>query len=203
LRRSPGNSWDRSSADRNQKLSDLSPEDGYDAAANAPLAWVLIADNLLMSVSYLEGVFRAGLDSKATGGIAGHSIRIMGAVLMLRGCAMECFLKALYLTSGRRLGVNGRYESPGGKSHDLACLAERVGLTLTESERFLFVCLGFWIEQGRYPVPSSAGKRRIGRPKGFPTFAVNWSTETEAAYALLLNRIREEVGKRIGVVGFE
>jgi hypothetical protein len=163
----------------------------YDTAANDPLAWAIVADNLVLAARLLEPHFRLDfteedVDRYITGA------RIQGPILMLRGCGLECLLKALYVAKGNKLGRDGRYVSPGGKDHDLVNLAEKAAFSMTPSEAALVGYLDDYITIGRYPVAKRA-------PEAYPMLAdgrrrnVQWSEHDEAGYEPLRKRLREEV----------
>ncbi len=110
--------------------------------------------------------------------------------LLLRACAIECFLKAVYVSNGGVLSQNGRYQKPGsGRSHDLEALARAAGLTLNNQETFLLRQLSLWIERGRYPLPASWERDLIETPQG-KIIGHGWDDETdEAAFAAFRSRI--------------
>jgi hypothetical protein len=95
------------------------------------------------------------------------------------------------------LAAGGRYVSPGGPPHDLAHIASLTSLSFSEDERWLLKFLSFWINQGRYPVPTRASDRDIKQLDGSPLEA-NWSLGYETAYRDLRQRIAVEVARRTG-----
>ena len=79
---------------------------------------------------------------------------------MLRGMALECLLKAIWLARGEMLVKAGRFIGiTGAKGHDLyamytaACLNHRVALN--EEEKKLLTRLSFAIVSARYPILKS------------------------------------------------
>jgi hypothetical protein len=169
----------------------------FDEAGNHPVAWAFIGENLLIAARRLEDDFAAGLGPTAPPDLSALSGRLQGPVLLLRGAAIECLLKALLVDEGKKLAVGGRYISPGGASHDLAHLASLTSLGFNDEERWLLTFLSFWINQGRYPVPARASDRDIKQLNGSP-LEVNWSVEYERAYRELRQRIAVEVSRRTG-----
>lgn len=117
-------------------------------------------------------------------------------MLMLRACRMECLLKALYVANGNRLGVNGRFVPPKGKSHDLVTLAREANLSLTLEAECLLGYLGQFITQGRYPVGTRSPDAFRVLASGAPRSKI-WSAEGEGEYKALDKRLGAEVGRRI------
>jgi len=111
---------------------------------------------------------------------------------MLRGCGLECLLKALYVAKGNKLGRDGRYVSPGGKDHDLINLAGKAAFSASKPEAALLGYLDDYITIGRYPVAKRA-------PEAYPVLAdgtrrsTTWSERDERAYHSLRKRLRDEV----------
>ena len=81
--------------------------------------------------------------------------RFLGPVLLLRACAVECALKAMWLRQGNTLGRDGRLQKiPGSRGHELIPLTEAVGWRVSEAERVVLDRLSLWNELGRYPTPA-------------------------------------------------
>jgi hypothetical protein len=164
----------------------------YDAAANQPLTWLFVADNLALAARLLEPHFPIDLMKEMDHDRIKTGARIQGPLLMLRACGLECLLKALYVAKGNKLAEGGRYLSPGGKDHDLVSLAQRAGFAMSPSETALVAYLDDYITQGRYPVAKRA-------PEAYPVLtdgsrrSVQWSEDDEASYEPFRKRLREEV----------
>ena len=169
----------------------------FNEAGNHPVAWAFVGENLLFAVRPLEADFAAGLGTDAPAELSVVSGRLQGPVLMLRGAALECLLKAVLVHEGKVLASGGRYQSPGGASHDLAHFASLTSLTFNDDERWMLKYLGFWINQGRYPVPNRASDRDIKQADGSPLES-NWKREHEARYVELRHRLTHEVARRTG-----
>jgi hypothetical protein len=107
----------------------------------------------------------------------------LGAVeLMLRGMAVECLLKALWLKQGNVLVDSGRYVGVrGAGSHDLSQLASAVRFTLSVHEADVMRRLSHFIEYGgRYPVPKDSSKLMLTRnPRGGKGASTTWSTPSD------------------------
>lgn len=97
-------------------------------------------------------------------------IKIHMVVRMLRGMAIECLLKAIWLKGGGTLAHKGEYRSIlGTRDHDLYSLATKVSesteLGLTTEEMKILSRLSFAITAGRYPIQKSATGRKPSTPK--------------------------------------
>jgi hypothetical protein len=136
-------------------MSELSDE--YEDLGNEPTVWSLFGRNLLLAADVLHE--RAELQqAKAGSEIGFEALAISGAMLMLRACAIECLLKALYLATGEALAAGGRYAAPPGRSHDLLALARAAKLSMSKDEEVLLARLSRWVTAGRYPIQTDASK---------------------------------------------
>jgi hypothetical protein len=84
--------------------------------------------------------------------------------MMLRGFAVECLLKGLWVRQGNKLAENGKYvRVPNIKNeHDLVGLAVEVGFTMTAEQRDLLEHLSVYtITVGRYPIPVRTTNSRL------------------------------------------
>ena len=168
----------------------------YDSIANEPDTWFFVAGNLGHSARILQEHHVVDLLDVSDPMRVRASARVEGPLLMLRGCRMECLLKALILSNGGRLGVGGRFVAPKGKAHDLLALARKAQLALERPEEFLLGYLGEFITQGRYPIgvrtPDTHRVLADGSPRGKV-----WSTDDEREYKALDQRVAALVSCRI------
>jgi hypothetical protein len=166
--------------------------ENYDRLANEPAAWLVIADNLACSARLLEPYFSVDPTKETDHQRIALSARVQGPILMLRGCGLECLLKALFVAKGNTLGKSGRFVSPGGKAHDLVKLAEKAQFLASPTESSLLAHLGHYIEQGRYPMVKRAPETYAVRADGTRREAV-WSRDDEQQSEQLRVRLRAEV----------
>jgi hypothetical protein len=165
--------------------------ENFDAAGNHPGAWWFIGQNLLVAADVLRRECPIDCTKIADYRVIQMSARVMGSMLMLRACAFECLLKALYLDRGGRLAEGGRYMAPKGKAHDLLALADVAGFALSDDERYFMDYLGLWITQGRYPIQKDWAKNLVAERHGRKREA-NWDERDEAAFNLMRERFRRE-----------
>ena len=148
----------------------------HERVGNFPRAWQLVASNLLSASQVLREKCESSDSRSATTGE-------LGAVeLMLRGMAIECLLKALWLKQGRALVKDGHFKGVAGAgAHDLPQLTLAVAFPLSDLEKDLLRRLSHFIEYGgRYPVPKDANKLRLTpAPGGGKASATTWSTPTD------------------------
>lgn len=164
----------------------------YDSIANKPATWLIVADNLALAARLLEPHFAIDLTKECDHDRIAVRARIHGPILMLRGCGLECLLKALYVAKGNKLGEGGRYISPGGKEHDLISLAAKASLAMSPSEKALVGYLGHYIMQGRYPMPKRAPEAHVLLADGTRRSTV-WGEADEPEYHAFRKRLRSEV----------
>jgi hypothetical protein len=151
----------------------------FDRAGNLPASWHLSADSLFAAARLLKAQ-RDRYDpwSIKVGDTIPDEGKILWPELMLRGFAIECLLKALYLKRGNKLAVAGKYVGvKGAAEHDLVQLSDAVCVRLTPAQRDVLKRLSIVMTAGgRYPIPRnwSIGKiqRLRGGGKGPPTYAV-------------------------------
>jgi hypothetical protein len=102
--------------------------------------------------------------------------KILFPELMLRGFAIECLLKGLYVKAGNKLASGGRYLGVrGAGDHDLLQLAITVGLPLAPAHRDVLKRLSIiMVGPGRYPITREWSLRKIQRAfrggKGPPSY---------------------------------
>ena len=162
----------------------------FNKIKNTPTAWQYYAENLLLSSKYLWGVFSRGVLKKIEKGEnpSAKSSRIFGVAQMLRGMALECLFKAIWLKGGGKLAIDGKYKGiPYTNDHNLISLYEEVSkkidLNITDDEKHLLKRLSLVITVGRYPIPKKWDYNKKGYPKG-------WSIKKdEKLLDSLVNRI--------------
>lgn len=172
----------------------------YDTAGNMPLAWVGSAESLLAAAS----VLRAARDAACTVPLkVGDPVPAVWmshpCELMLRGFAFECFFKALWVKSGRKLALRGKFQRiPGAGQHDLQQLAQKVDFACTPHETDVLKRLSlFTTSIGRYPIASHWEKTRIQATHGgghsSPTY---WSFPADdQACEAMVHRLNAQLNK--------
>src|SRR5439155_2222868 len=96
--------------------------------------------------------------------------------IMLRGFALECLFKALWVKRGNVLASQGKLQKiPDVGNHELLQLADKLELECEPKERDLLKCLVlFTTSVGRYPIATAWSKTRIqeafGGGKAPPTY---------------------------------
>jgi hypothetical protein len=119
--------------------------------------------------------------------------------LMLRGMAIECILKALWVKQGHKLANDGKYKGvPGAGAHDLVQLASVLNLSLSDKEKDILMRLSHFIEYGgRYPVPKEADKSQLTRtPSGGRASPTTWSTPSDQIlFDAMVNRLDQLLDK--------
>jgi hypothetical protein len=171
----------------------------FDANGNLSATWWFIGQNLLVSSDMLSrSLLLETSESPTDEEVEARRVdaRIRGSTLMLRGCAVECLLKALYVDAGNALAREGEYiRPPGVVDHDLVALAKAAAFSVSPAERSLLKLLGYWIKQGRYPI--MAGWSQYPRfSANEKPLAPNWDRECEGLWVHLRERFRKE-GKRL------
>jgi len=143
-------------------IFDLPPQQLFDRLGNDWDLWLSQTDALLSASEILN--ISCGNPPKPPDD-PWDFIKIHSVVKMLRGMAIECLLKAIWLKTGGTLTNNkGKYRTiPGTKDHDLYSLATKVSenteLGLTTEEMKILSRLSFAITSGRYPIQKSLTAR--------------------------------------------
>jgi len=124
---------------------------------------------------------------------------IFWTVQMLRGMALECYFKALWLKVGGTLVVDGRYQSiPGTRDHDLHSLALAVGrraaLQLTGDELTILPRLSDSITGGRYPIRRSPDPPKLSAPSSEPKWGMWRFPGDEKLLGSILVKLNEALG---------
>lgn len=148
-----------------EKGMDFSHESkrNYHKVGNSHIAWKLSAQDLLISSEFLFQQYKTIDPSNVSDHIKPEG-RVLEVLKMLRGMALECLFKAIYLKNGGRLVKDGKYRKiPDTNDHDLVLIAENVlepaGFAITENQNEILKKLSSSIVGGRYPI------HRIWEPK--------------------------------------
>jgi hypothetical protein len=96
---------------------------------------------------------------------------------MLRACAIECLLKAVYLDGGNILAKDGRYQKPPAPDHDLVGLARLAGLGPSPTVEAMLAKLQRWVTVGRYPIETSWQRSYPDDASGY-----SWSEADEGEF---------------------
>lgn len=163
-------------------------------AGNSPDAWRSSAGDLLASATVLRER-RGAVEPDSSS--ATDTWRLHPVELMLRGMAIECLLKALWVKGGNKLVKDGKYIGVhGAGDHRLVQLAGVLRLRLSNLEKDLFVRLQDFIEYGgRYPVPKDADTLRMIRdPRGGKGAATSWHTPSDQdLYDAIVDRLEKHL----------
>ena len=171
----------------------------YERAGNEPACWRSCAQDLLAAASVLRQR-REKCPPDVTDDLVGSQWRIHPPELMLRGMAVECLLKALWVKRGNRIVKDGEYVGvPGAGSHNLVQVAGVLQLRLSRPEVDLLRRLTEFIEYGgRYPVPRNAQDLRpIRRPGGGKAPGTGWFTPGDQ---LLFDNVIRRLEKALDAV---
>lgn len=151
--------------------TDAELKSDLESAGNTWQLWVDKAQDLVAASGYLTNLcpFKKNLGKdnvaflQARGSVEDKASR---AAPMLLAMAAECFLKALWLKSGKQLIENGSYRKiPGTNDHQLDTLAlalhKSCSITFSDEEIGLLFRLSDSITSGRYPIPKNTNKRKL------------------------------------------
>lgn len=151
-------------------LFDQSREKIHEALGNDPEQWLLRADDLHRASEILY----KNIGEPPCQGLweAWNWFSVHNIGRMLRGMALECLLKAMWLSQGEVLVKDKRFiEIPGVKNHDLyamyvaSCQEHRAALT--EEEKKLLARLSYAIVSARYPIAKSPHGNYPSAPTSF------------------------------------
>jgi hypothetical protein len=168
----------------------------HERAGNLSSAWQLCARDLLFASDVLEERRRAAYEeAPIVGDLVPLEYGLHPAALMLKGMALECLLKGLWLIRGNSLVLDGKYIGvPSAGDHDLVQLAHVIGFKLTTLERDTARRLSCFIEYGgRYPIPRTAEKLMLIRsPTGGAAQSTHWMTPSDnELFAAVVDRLNE------------
>lgn len=131
----------------------------YNNLGNSKNAWVSTADNLIDASEFL---CLNEHDKHPTN----KAVMLDHVGQMLRGMALECWFKGLYVGAGGTLAKDGKFKGIRGlNNHNLETLAEKVAeklpsLNIHNNERSLLKRLSLKIVMGRYPIHINADKTK-------------------------------------------
>ena len=170
----------------------------YDKVGNLPSAWASSADFLLSAARVLraarDAVYEFPID---VGDPITDGEKVFSAEIMLRGFALECHFKALWVKRGNVLTSQGRLQKiPGVGNHDLFQLAKKLGFNCEPIEGDLLKRLSlFMISVGRYPIATDWSRTKVqkifGGGEASPTYWM--SPRDDNAYNAILMRIEAEL----------
>lgn len=155
----------------------------HEGAGNLPRAWEAAAEDLLAAAQILKERHESfDRESLGPGDSMPPESGVKPVELMLRGMAIECMLKALWVKQGNAIVRAGKYLGVhGAGQHDLPQLASATGFQIDAVETDLLRRLSHFIQYGgRYPVPRDASQLRLIRSAGGGRgAATSWSTPTD------------------------
>ena len=170
----------------------------YEKGGNFPMAWEMSADELLAAADVLKQK-RTTVGPVSVGSpIPLHALSL-SIELMLRGYAIECLLKGLWVSLGNEITEDGKLKKiPNVNMHDLVKISEIVNLSLSDKEKTILARLKIYTtSMGRYPIPTNWQHTKIQRwPDGSESFPGIWTSPTD--YEILENfieRIKKEIRK--------
>ena len=176
--------------------------EAYDHIGNMPVAWLrearilqVCSANLAKDCPVLNGTW---IDRDWDGVLPVESF---GVVQMLRGMALECLLKGLWLKAGGTLASDGLYRKiPDTRDHDLVSVSTAVSskshLEITAPERDLLRRLSVAISSGRYPIPKNWETQKFKHlPRGEFHSGLLWRLPSdEATYVKLTDKLQKAFG---------
>ncbi len=165
--------------------------EAFEDRGNAPGTWWWFGKNLFTAADILLQHWMLGEPSAGARRNIRVAVAVHGPMLMLRACAMECWLKALYVDAGNKVAVKGRFEGPPGKQHDLVSLARNPKLALDEDEVAMLAKLQRWITAGRYPI-EMYWQASYPPPKAKRDPMMSWSAADESLLMSLRTRLLED-----------
>lgn len=170
-----------------------------DQTGNSSEAWASSADWLLAAVRILRAARDAALDNPVNAGAPLRDGETVGpSEKMLRGFALECLFKALWVKRGNLLASNGRLQKiPNVGNHNLLQLAQKLNFKCEPIEQDLLKRLSIFMRSvGRYPIPTDWHETMIQKTfdggEGPPTY---WqSPRDDDAYNSIVMRLKAEHG---------
>lgn len=146
----------------NDFMSDASPQELFDLAGNDPQLWARRAEALLSSSEVLDAQYPGAPQEDFDA--FWEFFKLHSVSVMLKGMAIECLLKAIWVGHVSPLAANGKFQSIAGVGdHDLLAIATALGkhldLGLSREDMELLPVLSFAITSGRYPIPKGFDKR--------------------------------------------
>jgi hypothetical protein len=141
-----------------------SPSEWFESIGNDPISWALKAEALLTSADVLDKQFPEVPQDEDDLDAFYEFFKLHQVAMMLKGMAIECLLKSIWIARISPLVVEGKFRSiPGTKNHDLlslvTALEEHINLNLSREESELLSVLSHAITSGRYPISKSLSTR--------------------------------------------
>jgi hypothetical protein len=186
----------------------------FDSRANSITDWLHVADDLHATQALLCGHSFHLSSAWPDGKFPSYTeFRIAPVALMLRGMALECLLKALYLKHCGRLAANGRYSGIlKGNDHNLPAIAQKIDkaapLNLSSKQRHFLERLARNITRGRYPVDKTIAEfirpaATAGRRPKTPDLLLRHEYDDdsrlyESLFSVLRGQLRDDVRKLYG-----
>lgn len=172
----------------------------HEEYGNMWFPWLLTANELIDSAELLrcQCITRKYLPNdleKYEDEINSPGGKVFNIILMLWAMAVECLLKALWLKSGEKLIVSGKYKNfPKTNDHDLCIMAEAISnkniFNFSDTDLDVLYRLSPFITIGRYPIQKVVKIRNRNAPIGFES--VGWSLPLyDNLFDNLLKRIFE------------
>lgn len=171
----------------------------YNRVTNSPAHWRNSAEQLLIASEVLVEAWHKAeqqvQECWKKGGLLGCAVppesTTIFAALMLRGYAVECFMKALACCKGMKLARDGKYV--GYKGHRLHEWAEKIEdlapseTLFDEDQREVLKRLSTYIESlGRYHVPLDAEEFRQQQ-------SANWPPQYENTFKEITSVLQAEL----------
>lgn len=166
----------------------------HEGVGNLPRAWELVAQDLLAAAQLLsERHDSFDRESLGQDDPVPPEGRVKPVELMLRGMAVECMLKALWVKRGHAIVQDGKYLGVhNAGQHDLPQLASAAGFVSDAVEMDLLRRLSHFVQYGgRYPVPRAASQLMLTQtPAGGRSAATTWSTRADpSAFDEIVRRL--------------
>lgn len=166
-----------------EDLFGQSVETIHETLGNDPTEWLRRANSLSQSAKILYRNIEPPTEELDDPNLVLKWFDLYNIGRMIRGMALECFLKAIWLFRGNLLVIDGKFVNiPQTKNHDLygmylACFPENTSL-LSQEEKELLSRFSFSISSARYPISKS--------PKG------DYPKAPTAVHKMYWNRVSED-----------
>jgi hypothetical protein len=171
----------------------------YDTVGNDPRAWFMKAIALFESGDLASREFSGRFASfnREDEFERDFLFNLLNIVRMLKGMAMECMLKAAWISSGEILAKDGRMErSLKTNAHDLYAMAEivcaKVSIPISEDEGMVLARLALGIETGHYPT-TTAMRKLPSRPSKKTPYLHKWDDRDEQILKGLVEKLVEKI----------
>lgn len=139
---------------------------------NSIFAWLMKVYDLLVASrlidNHVKKIKNSNPFARKTLPISVHAV---DPCFMLKGFAIECYLKAIYLIQGNKFIVKDKYEPiPNANQHNLREISTAINLNIFSKDdlRFLDTLSHYATGPGRYPVSKhSKGGRKFYIPDNY------------------------------------